>query len=75
MIDVVSRIDRSRFEVEGACPPRDLIKGVSSDKESFPEAFNRIGIKARPIVMRRQISPISDLAAFWRVYSFLKKEK
>jgi hypothetical protein len=35
VIDVVARLDRSRFEVAGMCPPQDLIKGVSLDKESF----------------------------------------
>lgn len=75
VIDVVSRIDKSRFEVAGLCPPQDLIKGVFSDKESFLEAFRRAGIRAYPLVMRREISPISDLAAFCRIYSFLKKEK
>ena len=75
VIDVVSRIDKSRFEVAGICPPQDLIKGVSTDKESLLEAFKRVGVRAYPMVMRREISPISDLAIFWRLYSFLKKEK
>ncbi len=75
VIDVVSRIDKSRFEVVGICPPQDLVKGVSLDKESFPEAFEKVGVRAYPLLMRREISPLSDLAVFWRLYSFLKKEK
>lgn len=75
VIDVVSRIDKSRFEVAGICPPKDLIRGVSSDKESFLEAFKRAGLRAYPLVMRREINPFSDLAVLWRLYSFLKKEK
>lgn len=75
VIDVVSRIDKSRFEAAGICPPQDLINGVSTDKESFLEAFKKAGVRAYPLVMRREISPISDAAALWRIYSFLKKEK
>jgi glycosyltransferase involved in cell wall biosynthesis len=75
VIDLVLRIDKSRFETAAICPPRDLIKGVSLDKESFPEAFKRAGVRVYPVTMRRKINPVSDLAALWRIYAFLKKER
>ncbi|MBI4336090.1 MAG: hypothetical protein HY589_05490, partial [Candidatus Omnitrophica bacterium] len=75
VIDIVSKMDRDRFDIVGVCPPADLIKGVSTKKESFAEAFKRIGVRVHPIVMRREIRPISDMLAFFRIYNFIRKER
>lgn len=75
VIDIVSNIDKDRFDITGVCPPRDLVKGVSRDKESFCAAFERIGVRVHPLKMRREIRPISDLAAFIRLYLFIKKQR
>ena len=74
VIDIVSRMDKNIFEVTGVCPPQDLVKGVSLDKESFLRAFERSGAAAHPIKMHREIRPLGDLAAFVKIYRFIKKE-
>lgn len=74
VIDIVSRLDKNRFDIAGVCPPQDLIKGVSSDKESFLDAFKRVGVRAYPVKMHREIRPLSDLSAFFKLYNFIRKE-
>jgi glycosyltransferase involved in cell wall biosynthesis len=75
VLDITSGIDKARFDVTGVCPPHDLVKGVSLNKESFIEGFKRLGISAHPVNMRREIRPISDLLAFIEIYSFIKRER
>ena len=75
VIDIVSRLDKNMFEIVGACPPQDLIKGVSADKESFIEAFKRAGVRAYPIKMCREIRPVGDLFSLFGIYKLIKKER
>lgn len=75
IISLLEKIDRDKFEITVICPPKDLIKGVCLDKESFVEELKRIGIRAYPISMCREIKPVSDLLAFFKIYFFIKKEK
>lgn len=74
VIDITAKIDRNKFDITGICPPQDLIKGVSLDKESFLDAFKRIGVKVYPVKMHRRIRPASDLSAFIKIYNFIRKE-
>lgn len=73
VVSVLERLDKGRFEIYGICPPVDLVKGVSADKESFAQAMKRAGAQVYPVRMTRGIRPISDLAAFIRIYAYIKK--
>ncbi|MFH1847978.1 MAG: glycosyltransferase [Candidatus Omnitrophota bacterium] len=75
IIQLLPRLSRERFEVTGICPPEDLIKGISADKQSFPQAFKNIGTEVHTVVMSREINPAFDLAAFFKIYGFLRKRK
>lgn len=68
-------LNRERFEVVGCFPPKDRIKGVNPNKESFLEAFHRLGLRTIPLDMYREIRPLHDLMAFFRLYAILRKEK
>lgn len=74
IISLLERFNRERFEVAAICPPRDLVRGVSYDKESFVDALKRIGVMVYPVVMHREIRPLSDLWAFLRIYNIIRKE-
>ncbi|MCX5715771.1 MAG: glycosyltransferase family 4 protein [Candidatus Omnitrophica bacterium] len=75
VISVLSKINRDVFDIAGICPPQDLISGVSEGKESFLEAFKRIGVRAYPVVMSREINPVSDIKSFLKVYDIIKRER
>jgi len=75
LISVLEKINKTKFEIVGICPPEDLVKGVSRDKETFVQAFERLGIRVHPIKMHRAIRPISDLIAFIKIKRFIKKER
>ena len=75
VISLVSRLDPSRFEVVGSCPTVDQIPGVSREKESFVEAFRRIGVRVVPIEMRRELHFPSDLKSFFKIYRLIRREK
>ncbi|MEL0644328.1 glycosyltransferase family 4 protein [Olleya sp. Ti.3.14] len=48
---------------------------VSSDKEKLEEVGVTEGVDTYYIQLTRKITPIKDLAAVWKMYTFLKKEK
>lgn len=68
-------LDKERFEVVGACPPIDRIKGVDKAKTSFPQALKGAGIRVFAIDMYRRINPIGDLISFLKILKLIKKEK
>ena len=68
-------LNKGLFEGVGCCPPIDRIPGVSRQKESFAEAFGRIGIRVVPIEMWREIRPLRDLKSFFQIYRLIRKEK
>lgn len=51
------------------------VTAISADKERLRNLGNRIGVSTYHVEMSRQITPISDLAATYKLYRFLKKEK
>ncbi|MEI8175335.1 MAG: glycosyltransferase family 4 protein [Candidatus Omnitrophota bacterium] len=75
MIGLASRIDRNRFVLTALCPPEDLVPGASREKESFVEAFRRVGVTVYPLRMKREIRLISDAISFVRLFRFLRKER
>jgi len=48
---------------------------VSSDKEKLEEVGVAEGVDTYYIQLTRKITPIKDLVAVWKMYTFLKKEK
>lgn len=68
-------LDKSRFEVVAACPPKDRVKGVDETKQSFAQALKNAGIPAVLIDMGRSINPIRDFTSFFKIYNLIMKEK
>jgi glycosyltransferase involved in cell wall biosynthesis len=61
-------------QVEAALKAGYEIHGVCSESEYFDYLRQR-GIKMHAVSIKKKISPFSDLAAFWKMYKYLKKEK
>jgi len=72
---LAGHLNRDRFEGVGCFPSQDRVKGANPHKETFLEAFHRLGLRAIPLEMCREIRPFQDLASFVRLYRILKKEK
>lgn len=52
------------YEVYVVCSPGKWLKDIEKQ-----------GIKVKTITIKRKISPISDLIAFWKMFFYFKKEK
>lgn len=48
---------------------------ISSDKERLEKFGKENNVKVKHIELTRQITPLKDLIALWKMYWFLKKEK
>jgi len=48
---------------------------VSSDEKELERVAKKYGVKHHSVEMTRIVSPVKDLAAVWKLYRFLKKEK
>ncbi|MGY3055225.1 glycosyltransferase involved in cell wall biosynthesis [Pedobacter sp. UYEF25] len=51
------------------------VTAISADEEKLKKLGNRLGVPTYHVEMSRQITPIKDLAAAYKLYKFLKKEK
>ncbi len=72
---LASRLDSRQFEIVGCFSPRDHIKGVSPNKESYADAFNQLGLRVIPLEMYREINPLRDGWSFLKLLRILTKEK
>ncbi|MBI4435822.1 MAG: glycosyltransferase family 4 protein [Candidatus Omnitrophica bacterium] len=72
---LVSHLDQDRFEVTGCFPPLDRVKGITSGKETFFDAFHRFGFRTIPLDMYREIRPFQDVKAFLGLLRILKQER
>lgn len=72
---LAAHLDRNRFEITGCFPPRDRVEGANPSKESFFDVFDRLGLRAIPLDMYREIHPLKDLQALFALYRVLRKEK
>jgi glycosyltransferase involved in cell wall biosynthesis len=57
-------LKKEGYDVYGVCSEGKWIKKIEEE-----------GIKMRTIRIKRKISPISDVVAFWKLYFYFKKEK
>lgn len=51
------------------------VTAVSADEKELQRVAKKYGIKNYHVEMTRQISPIQDLLAVWKLYQFLRREK
>ncbi|MFN3020919.1 glycosyltransferase family 4 protein [Chryseobacterium sp. TY3] len=51
------------------------LKAVSADAPALSEVGKKLGVKTYPVEMTRQITPVQDLKALWKMYRFLKLER
>src|SRR5690606_23785624 len=52
------------------------IVAISSNNKGFLDRYGQMeGVKVLPVDMTRQITPIKDLKAVWKLYRIFKKEK
>lgn len=51
------------------------VVAITSDNESIEEIEQHEGVPVRTIHMTREITPLKDIMAVWRMYKILKKEK
>ncbi len=70
LFDLVTNIDRSRFDVSVICSTlRDpaFVNDI--------EIIRGLGISVINVPMRREISPVHDLVALWRILSHLRSQR
>ena len=48
---------------------------ICSDKERLEKAGIAEGVKTYPVELTRQITPVKDLKALWKLYHYFRKEK
>lgn len=51
------------------------VTAVSSDEKKLKEVAAKYGVSHYHVEMTRQITPLKDLRALWKLYRFLKREK
>lgn len=51
------------------------LTAVSADASALVEVGKKLGVKTYPVEMTRQITPVQDLKALWKMYRFLKSER
>ncbi|MGL6038104.1 MAG: glycosyltransferase family 4 protein, partial [Soonwooa sp.] len=51
------------------------LTAVSADASALVEVGKKLGVKSYPVEMTRQITPVQDLKALWKMYRFLKSER
>ncbi|WP_374330105.1 glycosyltransferase family 4 protein [Soonwooa sp.] len=51
------------------------LTAVSADAPVLVEVGKKLGVKSYPVEMTRQITPVQDLKALWKMYRFLKSER
>ncbi len=51
------------------------LTAVSADATALVEVGKKLGVKTYPVEMTRQITPVQDLKALWKMYRFLKSER
>ena len=51
------------------------ITAICSDRERLEKAGGNEGVKTYPVDLTRQITPIKDLKALWKLYRYFRKEK
>lgn len=72
---LAGHLDPDRFEIVGAFPPVDHIRGLSPNKETYFQLFERLGLRAIPLNMYRELNPLQDLNSFLRLIGILQKER
>ncbi len=60
----IKAAQKAGFEVHGICT-----KGPNF------EMLQNLGVRMYPVLIKRSISPISDLAAVWKMYSYFRQER
>lgn len=68
-------LDQNRFDILGAFPPTDHVRGSNPNKETFLQLFKRLGLRAIPLEMYREINPFRDVVSFIQLMKILKAEK
>ncbi|WP_313717512.1 glycosyltransferase, partial [Kaistella carnis] len=51
------------------------VTAISADEKELQRVAKKYGVKNFHVQMTRQISPIQDLLALWKLYRFLRREK
>ncbi len=51
------------------------VTAVSSDAEELAKLAQKFGVRHFPVEMTRQITPVQDLVAIYKLYLFFRKEK
>lgn len=51
------------------------VTAISADNENLQRVGEKEGVRVFNVELTRQITPIKDLKALWRLYKFLKREK
>lgn len=51
------------------------VTGISADQKELQRVAKKYGVKNYHVQMTRQISPLQDLLAVWKLYQFLRREK
>ena len=48
---------------------------ISSEGQEWPDIISKEGCEHEVIHMTRKITPLTDLASFWKLYRFIRKQK
>ena len=76
IVDLTSRLDRTRFDVVGAFPDQTLLDTVVNDPESkYSEIFKKLGLRYYPIEIPRNLNLKADLAGFFKLVGVLRRER
>ncbi|WP_304343514.1 glycosyltransferase family 4 protein [Chryseobacterium koreense] len=51
------------------------VTAISADEKELKRVAEKYGVKHFHVEMTRKITPLKDLAAIWKLYRFLRKEK
>ena len=51
------------------------VTAISADQKELQRVAKKYGVKNYHVQMTRQISPLQDLLALWKLYQFLRREK
>lgn len=51
------------------------VTAISADKKELQRVATKYGVKNYHVEMTREISPVQDVAAVWKLYQFLRQEK
>lgn len=51
------------------------VTAISADEKELKRVSEKYGVKHFHVEMTRKITPLKDLAAIWKLYRFLRKEK